>query len=158
MISFFRRALSSWLVLGLLGLVLIAFIITGIGTPNAFGGGSATGDTVATVGERRLTSAETIQRAQVAVQGMQQQQPEMTMANFVGQGGIDSLVRQLIEARAIEQWANEHGIVASKRLVDGEIASIPAFRGLSGKFDETTYRNLLAQQRITEAQFRNDIT
>ena len=158
MISFFRRALSSWLILGLLGLVMIAFIVTGLGSPNSFGGGTSTGDTIATVGKLRIGSAEATQRAQNAVQGLQQQQPEITMATFVSQGGVESLVRQMIEGRAIEQWAGKQGIVASKRLVDGEIASIPAFHGLTGKFDETTYRNALAQQRISEAQFRSDMT
>lgn len=158
MISFFRRALSSWLILGLLGLVMIAFIVTGLGSPNSFGGGTATGDTIATVGKLRIGSAEATQRAQNAVQGLQQQQPEITMATFVSQGGVESLVRQMIEGRAIEQWAGKQGIVASKRLVDGEIASIPAFHGLTGKFDEAAYRNALAQQRISEAQFRSDMT
>ena len=39
MITFFRKALSSWVVLALLGLVLVAFIVTGIGDP--FGGSGA---------------------------------------------------------------------------------------------------------------------
>jgi peptidyl-prolyl cis-trans isomerase D len=157
MISFFRRALSSWLILGLLGLVMIAFIVTGLGSPNSFGGSTATGDTIATVGKQRIGSAEATQRAQNAVQGLQQQQPDITMARFVAEGGMESLVRQLIEGRAIEQWAGKQGIVASKRLVDGEIASIPAFHGLTGKFDESTFRSALAQQRISEAQFRSDM-
>jgi peptidyl-prolyl cis-trans isomerase D len=159
MISFFRRALSSWIVLGLLGLIMIAFIVTGVGTPSGLGnlGGGASGDTIAKIGSDRLASSEAVQRAQVALQNVQQQQPEVTMAAFVQQGGVESLVQQLIEAKAIERWADEQHIVASKRLVDGEIASIPAFHGLTGKFDETVYRNMLAQRRISEAQFRHDM-
>ena len=159
MISFFRRALSSWLVLGLLGLIMVAFIITGVGTPGGLGnlGGGATGDAIAKVGEHSLTSSEARQRAQLALQNIQQQRPDMTMATFAQQGGIDALVQQLIDGTAIEQWAEKNGIVASKRLVDGEIASIPAFHGLTGKFDEAVYRNMLAQRRIGEAQFRRDM-
>lgn len=160
MISFFRRALSSWIVLGFLGLIMIAFIVTGIGTPTGLGdmGGGGGGETVATVGRERLGLNETTQRAQIAVQNLQQQQPEITMAAFVKEGGVDSLLQQLTETKALEQWAAKQGIIASKRLVDGEIASIPAFHGLTGKFDEGTYRNALAQQRITEAQFRRDLS
>lgn len=159
MISFFRRALSSWLVLGLLGLIMVAFIVTGVGTPGGLGnlGGGGAGDAIARIGKERLSAAETQQRAQLAVQSLQQQQPGLTMATFAQQGGIDSLVQQLIDGKAIEHWAKEQGIVASKRLVDGEIASIPAFHGLTGKFDEAVYRDLLAQRRISEAQFRNDM-
>lgn len=159
MISFFRRALSSWIVLGLLGLIMIAFIVTGVGTPSGLGdlGGGATGETVAKIGSERLSSSETTQRAQIALQNVQQQQPDVTMARFVREGGMESLVGQLIEAKAIEQWAAKQGIVASKRLVDGEIASMPAFHGLTGKFDESVYRSLLSQRRLSEAQFRRDI-
>ena len=41
MLTFFRKALSSWVVLAILGLVLVAFVITGIGDP--FGGAGARG-------------------------------------------------------------------------------------------------------------------
>lgn len=159
MISFFRRALSSWLVLGLLGLIMIAFVITGVETPGGLGnlGGGGSSDAVAKIGKESLSTAETQQRAQIAVQNLQQQQSELTMAAFVQQGGIDALLQQLIDGKAIEQWAAGQGITASKRLVDGEIASIPAFHGLTGKFDEAVYRDMLAQRRISEAQFRRDM-
>lgn len=159
MISFFRRALSSWIALGILALVMIAFIVTGVERPGGLGSaGGASGEAIATVGGERLGTGEVSQRAQSALQGIQQQQPGITMASFVQQGGLDGLVQQLIDGKALEQWAREHGVVASKRLVDGEIASIPAFHGLSGKFDEAIYRNLLAERRITDAQFRRDMT
>jgi len=161
MISFFRRALSSWIVLGLLGLIMIAFIVTGVGTPSGLGnigGGGGGGDTVATIGKERLSINEATQRARIALQNIQQQQPEVTMAAFVQQGGVEGLVQQLAETKAIEQWAGKQGIVASKRLVDGEIASLGAFHGLTGKFDEATFRSVLAQRQITEAQFRRDLT
>jgi peptidyl-prolyl cis-trans isomerase D len=159
MISFFRRALSSWLVLGLLGLIMIAFIVTGVGTHNGFSslGSGPTGDSVAQIGNEPLRTSEVQQRAQIALQNVQQQQPEVTMAAFAREGGIDSLVQQLIEGKALERWGHEIGLTASKRLVDGEIASIAAFHGLTGKFDETIYRNMLAQRRISEAQFRSDM-
>ncbi len=106
MISFFRRALSSWIVLGLLGLIMIAFIVTGIGTPSGLGDltGGGSGDTIAKIDGNRLSVSETSQRAQFALQGVQQQQPEITMPAFVKQGGLDSLVQQLIDAKAIEAW------------------------------------------------------
>jgi len=160
MISFFRRALSSWIVLGLLALIMIAFIVTGIGTPGGLGNltGGASGDTIAKVGSESLAAPEVEQRARIALQGIQQQQPEVTMPVFVAQGGLDSLVQQLTEAMAISQWARRHDIVASKRLIDGEIASIPAFHGLNGKFDETAFRQFLQDRRISERQLRDDIT
>jgi len=42
----------------------------------------------------------------------------------------------------------------SKRLIDAEIAKIPATRGLDGKFSQTAYQNFLGQQKLTDADLR----
>lgn len=159
MISFFRRALSSWIVLGLLGLIMIAFIVTGVGTPGGLEqlGGGPSGDTIAKVGGTRLSTVEVTQRAQLAQQNAAQENPGLDMPTFVRQGAFDALVEQLIGGAALETWAREQGLSASKRLIDGEIASIPAFHGPTGQFEETAYRNALAQRRMSEAQLRRDI-
>lgn len=158
MISFFRRALSSWIVLGLLGLIMVAFIVTGIGTPGGLDQVSgASGETIATVGDERITSTEATQKIQLSHQNVQQERPDVDIASFVRQGGADEVIRQLVSGRAVEAWARELGFAASKRLVDGEIASIPAFKGPTGQFDEGVFRATLAQRRISEAQLRRDI-
>src|SRR3546814_3191639 len=46
----------------------------------------------------------------------------------------------------------------SKRLVDGQIASIPALQGPDGKFSPEIYKSVLAQQRLTDAALRADMT
>ena len=159
MISFFRRALSSWLVLGLLGLIMIAFIVTGVGNRGMGGDGSAreAGDQIATVGGHKVGSDEVEQRVRSAFREAQAQQTTLTMPQFVAEGGFDQVVDQILSGTAMERFGRDHGLVASKRLVDGEIASIPAFKGPTGQFDEATMRQILAQQRISEAQLRADI-
>lgn len=158
MIRFFRRALSSWIVLGLFALIMIAFIVTGVGTPSSLGNlAGASNEMVAKVGGEKIGIGEVNQRAQLTVENARQRQPELNMATFVKQGGIDEVVNQLVSAKAMEIWARAHGIGASKRLIDGEIASISAFQGPTGQFDEQVYRSMLSQRRITEAQLRNDI-
>lgn len=159
MISFFRRALSSWIVLGLLGLVMIAFIVTGIGTPGGMDqiGGGGAGDAIAKVGDRQLGTNEVTQRIQNAHQNAAQDNPELDMGTFMRSGAYESLVSQLISAAALENWARKEGLAAGKRLVDGEIASIPAFHGPTGAFDSTIFRSMLAQRSISESQLRRDI-
>ena len=162
MISFFRKALSSWLVLGLLGLVMLAFIVTGVSDPSGMTGGTAAqGDALAKVGGSTIGSIDAEQRAQNALRAEQQQQPEgapaLSMAQFAAGGAFDEMFQQLVSGTALEQFARKVGLSASKRMVDGEIASIPAFRGPTGQFDENAMRAILAQQRISEAQLRQDI-
>nr|MBA3898585.1 SurA N-terminal domain-containing protein [Sphingomonadaceae bacterium] len=158
MLSFFRRALSSPLIIGLLGLIAIAFIITGVGTPSGLGAlrGGGDGTTVATVGGRSIGEAEAARRAQLQLESARQQQQGLDMTAFVASGGIEQTVDQMINARAIEAFAQSQGMVASKRLVDGAIASIPAFQGPSGAFDRTTFLTALAQRKIPESQVRQD--
>src|SRR3546814_18343054 len=42
-------------------------------------------------------------------------------------------------------------------MVDGEIASIPAFQNLAGQFDENAFRAALARENVSEANLRNEI-
>ena len=156
MISFFRRALSSWVILGLLGLVMIAFIVTGVG-PGMGGGGGAASERIARIGGEDLHSIEAANQVQRQLEQARRQQPGLDINAFIAGGGVDQTVSQLIAARAMEVWARKHGMTVSDRLVDGEIASIGAFKGPTGQFDEQTYRSMLAQQRITESQLRSDI-
>jgi peptidyl-prolyl cis-trans isomerase D len=155
MISFFRRALSSWFILGLLALVMIAFIITGVG--GGMGGPGGSGEGIAKIGGEELHSAEAASRVQLQLEQARREQPGLDIGAFIAGGGVDQTVNQIISARAMEVWARKHGMAVSDRLVDGEIASIGAFKGPTGQFDEQTFRSMLAQRRITEPQLRADI-
>ncbi|WCT74935.1 SurA N-terminal domain-containing protein [Sphingomonas naphthae] len=156
MLAFFRRALSSWIVVALLGLIMLAFAVTGIDTGSMFSGGGGA-NSVATVGGTDLSADDMRQRAQGEVQQAAQQNPQATMAAYVAQGGYSQLIDQSINGLAIERWAEKQGFVASKRLIDGEIASIPAFYGPTGQFDRNAMLAILARQRLTEAQLRADL-
>ena len=155
MISFFRRALTSWMLLGLLALVMVAFVITGVGP--GMNGGNPSSEAVAKIGGVELHSIETADRVQLQLEQARQQQPSLDITAFVAGGGVDQTVAQLINARAMEVWAAKHGMAASDRLIDGEIASIGAFKGPTGEFDEQIFRAALAQRRLSEHQLRADI-
>jgi len=159
MLAFFRRALGSWVVLGLLGLVLVAFLVTGVSAPKLAGlGGASDPDVVAMVGDQRLTGADVARRIQGQLNEAKRQQPEATMAQLLAAaGGITAIVDQMATAKSIEVWASQHGLVASDRLVDAQIATIPAFFGPTGVFDERTMSAVLSQQRVTLADLRSGI-
>src|SRR3546814_19524697 len=79
------------------------------------------------------------------------------MAAFWESGWLDQGLNQLIEGEALEQYANELGFGVSKRLVDGRIADLPVFAGVSGRFDQARFERFLRQNTMTEAQLRRDI-
>lgn len=156
MITFFRRALSSWIVLGLLALVMVAFIVTGVETPGMMGG-AGSGPTIAKVGGKPVSSSELLRRVQNQIDGIRREQPGFDQNAFLAQGGFEGVTDMLIGARALDAWGREEGFAVSKRLIDARLASIPAFRGPAGQFDEAVMRNMLAQARISEKEMRADI-
>lgn len=156
MISFFRRALSSWVVLGLLALIMIAFIVTGVGTPSGLDNLSGGGSNVAKVGGSTISSTDAATRVQAQLDGARQQNPSLEIGAFVRSGGVDEVVDQMVNGRAFEQFGLKYGMTVSNRLVDGEIAAIPAFRGPSGSFDRNTFLGVLAQRKLNERIVRED--
>ncbi len=154
MITFFRNALSSWVVLAILGLVIVAFIITGVGDPFS-SGPSAT--TIAEVGDNDVTDARLSNQFDRRLQTARQDDPSLSTEAAISQGAMEQVLEQLIGADALAAMADTLGLAASKRQIDGEIASMPAFRGPDGRFSETTYRELLASQNLNEATFRSEI-
>ncbi|NIJ07680.1 peptidyl-prolyl cis-trans isomerase D [Sphingomonas vulcanisoli] len=157
MLTFFRRALGSWIVIALLGLLLVAFIVTGVSNP--FGGGAVTDpNVVATVGGEPIRGADVQRSAQAELSRIRQQQPAVDMAALLRQtGGLDPIVEREISTRSLEIWARKHGLTASDRLIDAQIANIPAFINPAGKFDEKQMRALLAQQHMALADLRSGI-
>lgn len=156
MISFFRRALSSPILLGLLALVLVAFIVTGINDPFG-GGGAASGTSFAKVGKTELSEIELGKQFDRLMQRMREQQPELTAAAAVREGAIEQVADQLVGGEALQQFARALGLAVGKAQVDSEIAAVPAFAGPSGKFDQTVYEQAIARQRLTDRELREGL-
>jgi peptidyl-prolyl cis-trans isomerase D len=158
MISFFRRALSSWIVLGLIGLVFVAIVVTGVGTPGGLGDASASnGETLARVGSQSIGTTDVNDRLKVQLESLRQQQPGIDMPALVRDGTFDKVLNGLTDIRAIQAFAESQGVFISDRLIDGKIADIDAFKGPTGKFDRARFDGLLAQRNISEKSLRADI-
>ncbi|HWK36123.1 peptidylprolyl isomerase, partial [Sphingomonas sp.] len=161
MLTFFRRIIYSRVgvvvTLGVLVLIALAFAAGDITGLQGGGQSSLPGGEVAEVGKTKITETELKSRANLALDAYRQQQPTLDMAGFVTGGGLDSVLDRTINGIALQAFALKSGMSMSKQSVDGEIASIPAFQGLDGKFSQQAYDNVLRQQRITDQQIREDI-
>ncbi len=157
MISFFRRALSSWVVLALLGLVLVAFVVTGIQDPFGTGGG-ASGANVASVGKKQISENQLINQFERLMKSLRADQPELTNERAVRDGALEQLLEQMIGADALEQFGLTSGLVASPRMIDAEIAAVDAFKGPNGQFDQMTYEQALKAQGISARDLRDGIS
>jgi peptidyl-prolyl cis-trans isomerase D len=161
MLTFFRRGFMAKAALGILFLTLVAMVITGFGTGGMGGlgglGGGLSSTTIAKVGGQEITSDDLRDNVQRQLERMRQQQPEIDMAQFVRQGGVEEVLEQMISAAAATDFAGRVGITASKKAVDAQIAAIPAFQNAAGKFDQNVFLGALQRERITEDQLRKDI-
>jgi len=155
MITFFRRALTSWFALALLGLVVVAFAVTGIGDP--FGGksGAPAGTALARVGSADIGEAAFMQMFDRTLRRVRETNPKLTAKDAVAQGAVGQVLDTMVVQAALDQFGKQSGVAISDRAVDGEIASVPAFQS-AGKFDQALYQRLLRQQRLTEKDLRVD--
>lgn len=154
MITFFRKWLTSWPALILLGLLLIMFAVTGIGG-DPLGGGAPQGS-IAKVGKRTISEPELTAAFERAIRTAREQNPALTQAQAALEGGVSAVAGQLIGQAAMEEFARKSGLAASDRSVGAVIGGIPAFQ-TGGKFDDATYRRVIAEQRMSDRDLRTSI-
>lgn len=158
MLQSLRRTLSSWIVLGLLGLIMIAFIITGFGTRGGGIGDLAGGPArLVKIGGTSITEEDLTRRLQRELKRAQQQQADIDMPKFIRLGAFESVLDEQIMETALLAFAEKHGIMSSKRMVDAEIATIPAFLNEAAQFDELRFRQALQQLGVNEADLRQEL-
>ncbi|MEO1044949.1 MAG: SurA N-terminal domain-containing protein [Pseudomonadota bacterium] len=159
MIGFFRSIFQSkiglFLTLAFVGLIAVAFA-GGDVTGGAFGGiGSS--QTAVTIGSQKISTSELRRQVENAYSQARQQNPTLDMAAFIAGGGVDEVIRQMVNSYAIAEYGKSIGLGAGKRLVDSEITALGVFRNAAGNFDEATYRRVLADNNINEEQFREQL-
>ena len=154
--NFFKTKLGLAISLAFLGLIALAFASADVSSTGTFGG-IAGGDRVAIVGDEKISTSDLAVGASNGLDRLRQQDPTLSMPEFIASGQLDQVLEALIDRHAILGYADKYGLRAGENLLNSEIRMIPAFRGADGNFSEETYRQALALQRITDAQVRNDL-
>ncbi len=160
MLSFFRRLISSRIgiivAFGILGLIAFAFAAADVTDIRSNGLASSDGG-AATIGDAQISAAELKERAQAELDALRQERPTLDMNQFIAGGGLDGTLERLINGLALEQFGKQQGMVVSKKVIDGQIASIPSLQGPDGKFSQRVYEQLLGTRKLTDAQVRADV-
>ena len=162
MLSNFRRFIHSkfgaLFALLFLGVIAAAFIMGDLSSGQfgtSLGGG---GETVAKAGRTRLTQTQLQERVQRVFENARRATPGLQISDFLAQGAAGQIYDQLVAAMTLKEYAKDQGVHISKRLVDAQIAQIPAFQDAAGNFSQENFRQLLLRERITEQALREDIT
>jgi peptidyl-prolyl cis-trans isomerase D len=157
MLSFFRRVSKSKIGTWIMAIVVIA-IMAGFALADLSNFGSGTigfglsSNALAKVGSEEVTDKELSDAMQRRLQQVRQEQPNADYSTIIGD--MDSLLAELVDSKTLLAFAEKFRFPLSKRLIDAEIAQIPATKGLNGQFSEQAYQAFLAQQRLTDAQVR----
>ncbi len=160
MLSFFRRFFQSKIglpiFLAFLALMALAFAASDI-SGNATFGGVSNSDRAAVVGGEPVPISDLTMAANTALGQIRQQNPALTMPEFIAEGGLDEVIRQLIDRYTVGNYGEKYGLRAGENLVNSEILQISAFRGLTGEFDVQAYQAALRQQGLNDTIFRRDL-
>ena len=159
MLSIFRGFMNSrvgliitFVVLGIIALAFGLGDVTGLRS-GALGGGAGNGGaTLATINGDKITASEMKREAERTLANVRAQYPNVTMAQFVAQGGLDQQINDRINTMAFAAFAASQGVRVGKQLVDSEISTVPAFKGLDGKFSRDAYRDWLQQRGMTDGE------
>ena len=162
MLSVFRRLIHSkfgaLFAILFLGVIAAAFILGDV-TSGKFGNGSMLGGgTAAKAKGYTLSDAELQDRVQRVFENARRSNPGLQMADFLAQGGAAQVYDQLVAALTLKAFADRQDVHISKRLVDAQIAQIPAFQDAAGNFSQDAFRTLLTRERLTEQALRDDIS
>lgn len=109
--------------------------------------------TLAKVGDQTVDEREFSDVLQRRLQAARQQQPNADYASIMGD--FNPILEELIDQRTLMAFADKFGFPVSKRLVDAEIAQIPAAKGLNGQVSDQSYQSFLQQQHLTDGQVRD---
>ena len=140
-----------------LGIIAIAFAASDLSGITGMSGGGRS-NVVAKVGGTKITDTEVRERVDRFLRGLQRDGQNVTMEQFLAQGGLELAIDEMINATALVEFADDSGMQVSKKLIDGEIASTPAFFGIDGKFNQQAFERLLADNRLSPAEFRDGMT
>jgi peptidyl-prolyl cis-trans isomerase D len=161
MLSVFRRFIRSkfgaLFAILFLGVIAAAFIMGDLSS-GKFGGALGGGGTAAKAKGYTLTDAELQDRVQRVFENARRSNPGLQIVDFLAQGGAAQVYDQLVASLTLKAFADDQDVHISKRLVDAQIAQIPAFQDAAGNFSQDQFRALLVRERLTEQALRDDIS
>ena len=90
MLASIRNALTSWPVLLLLGIIVVAFAVTGIGDP--FSSSGSAGGNLAKVGDTPITEAAFDKQFERIMRRARESNPGITPQQVVREGGVGQVL------------------------------------------------------------------
>jgi peptidyl-prolyl cis-trans isomerase D len=150
MISALRRSLDSWVARGFFLIMVVAFIVWGVGDVVRLVG---TDTWVAKVAGTTIELPQAQQAFQQQMTDVQRRMPSGTdvtpeMRRTIAMASVQGLIGQTVLA----QEQRRLGVVVPDAAVRQAVFAIPQFHGPSGQFDQATFQAVLRNNNMTEPQ------
>jgi peptidyl-prolyl cis-trans isomerase D len=157
MLAFFRTLSHSKLFWALLAVPLVLGLLL-IGNTRANLSGLLTPNAVITAGSRTYTPDEFKREFEAYRARLAQQGQAMTVDEMVAQGVDQQVLQSLGRRESLAEELRRDDIVPSDNLLVAQIKKIAAFFDpVSGKFDQKTYVQRLADNQLTPEMFQNEL-
>jgi peptidyl-prolyl cis-trans isomerase D len=157
MLSFFRSMAKSKILGLLLGLPLIAGLLTIGNVRQDLQGLFAAKDAVIQTGSRTFTTDDFKRQFDNYRRQAQQSGQQITPDDAVAQGLDQQMLRAYSERESIAELLHKLGVWPSDKLVADQLTKVKAFFDpISGKFDQKTYVQTLGQNNLTPAIFEKE--
>jgi peptidyl-prolyl cis-trans isomerase D len=154
MLTAIRKVARGWVAIVFIAVLTAAFAMWGINDmfrPVA-SNNVAQGDDVA------ISANEFANLFDRTIERMREQQPGLTKNAVIQEGGHTQLLDSMIGQRAMERLARRIGIIVPNTAIAGEIQNEKAFIDqISGQFSLDAYRERLAANKISEAEYEDSI-
>jgi peptidyl-prolyl cis-trans isomerase D len=156
MLAAVRRFAKSWVAAVLIGLLIVSFAVFGI--HDVFR--QSIKDAVVVAGDRTVSSSEFKRMFENAMKSVSQQNGGQPIPlDVAAANGLDKRVLQSVaQDEAFAALLHKIGLRIGDKQIAAEIQKIPGFFDrVSGRFDKTTYQQLLAQNGLTPDMFERSV-
>ena len=147
MLTTLRNHAQSWLIKVVLGIIVITFVIS-------FGVGTFTNpkEVLVKIGSHEILVSEYMRRYQEDLDQLRKRFPDNAEALAAQLNLRQQVMDRMVNRYLMLTAAAEQGLMVNEDEVKDAVTSQPAFQ-LDGHFDFNTYRQILAQNNLTPAQF-----
>ena len=154
--GFFSSKLGVFVTLAFVGMIGLAFALGDV-AGTSFGGFSS-GSKIASVGNEKISATDLEAQFRGILNRLRQRNPQLSIKEFLAKDGLSEVLTYAMDGKAVMQWGEKSGLYVGDRLIDSEIAKDPNIQSPDGKVDNALYRQMLAQQGITDSAFRAEQT
>ena len=155
MLEQMRNFTKGWIATAMLGLLIIAFGIWGVGPTLR---DMAPNPSVAQVGKAHITPEEFQQAYRRQTDSLRRALgPDFDPERLKGLGLPQRVLNELVRGEIYNQAADELKLAAPDDVIAKEIRQISAFRGADGKFDAQRYQQVLRENGFSVPQFEGSV-